>query len=362
MRYTHIQLEDRNGITLMEVLIAIGILAVGLSSVAALMPAAGSQAKKAVVADRASSMAENALADAVTIGVTTPDTILVDLPVVPVSPPFTSSDRLRLPSTSTSVGPRRCYWNRIVIDSAADPMLSEDSNRSGTLEASEDIDSDNVMDGLMFVRLGRNGIYGVTTAALPLSNDVVSLFSQGRDDIVYEEPASADALPTNQFNNTRAFLGRTSCLWALESLNGNPIAAQNTARLSAVLFHERDPSDTTFTATVNDTGLISWSGSLPAGRSIKQVFRRGVVVVRMNPNAPEAPSMYVLRAAPAVSVTPPAQPNSVYAMADDSRLLPTAGTTDEVRVLLDSVGLAQKIVTLEGNSEYTLSDERKVTP
>jgi len=53
MRYTHIQLEDRNGITLMEVLIAIGILAVGLSSVAALMPAAGSQAKKAVVADRA---------------------------------------------------------------------------------------------------------------------------------------------------------------------------------------------------------------------------------------------------------------------------------------------------------------------
>ena len=66
--------------------------------------------------------------------------------------------------------------------------------------------------------------------------------------------------------------------------------------------------------------------------------------------------MYVLRAAPAASTT------SVYAMADDSRLLPAAGTTEEVRVLLDSVGLAQKIVTLEGNSEYTLSDERKVTP
>ena len=219
------------------------------------------------------------------------------------------------------------------------------------------------MDGLMLAQIGRNGIYGVTTAALPLSNDVVSLFSQGRDDLVYEEPASADALPTNQINDTRSFLGRTSCLWALESLNGNPIAAQNTARLSAVLFHERDPSATTFTATINDAGLISWgTSSLPAGRSIKQVFRRGVVVVRMNPNSNSAPSMYVLRAAPAVSVTPPAQPTSVYAMADDPRLLPAAGTTDEVRVLLDSVGLAQKIVTLEGNSEYTLSDERKVTP
>ena len=126
-----------------------------------------------------------------------------------------------------------------------------------------------------------------------------------------------------------------------------------------MLFHERDPSDTTFTATINDAGLISWSGSLPTGRSIKQVFRRGVVVVRMNPNAPGAPSMYVLRAAPEASTT------SVYAMADDSRLSPpvtTPPTTDEVRILLDSVGLAQKIVTLEGNSEYTLSDERKVTP
>ena len=72
MRYTKIQPDDRNGITLMEVLIAIGILAVGLSSVAALLPAAGSQAKKAVIADRAASMAENALADAVTVGLTKP--------------------------------------------------------------------------------------------------------------------------------------------------------------------------------------------------------------------------------------------------------------------------------------------------
>jgi hypothetical protein len=169
------------------------------------------------------------------------------------------------------------------------------------------------MDGLMYAGLDRDGIFSGGGAA---SNDVLKLFSQGRDDLVYEEPVSADALPTNQINNTRAFLGRTSCLWALESLNGNPIAAQNTARLSAVLFHERDPSDTTFTATINDAGLISWTSSLPAGRSIKQVFRRGVVVVRMNPNAPEAPSMYVLRAAPAASTT------SVYAMADDSRLSP----------------------------------------
>ena len=341
MRYTHIQLEDRNGITLMEVLIAIGILAVGLSSVAALMPAAGSQAKKAVVADRASSMAENCLADAVTIGITKPNTVRVAFGSLPVGP--------------TTSGGRTCNWNRIVFDPLGNPFLSEDVDNDGILSAAEDVipigSPNNLMDGLMYAGLDRNGIFSGGGAA---SNDVLKLFSQGRDDLVYEEPATADALPTNQINNTRAFLGRTSCLWALESLNGNPIAAQNTARLSAVLFHERDPSATTFTATINDAGLISWTSSLPTGRSIKQVFRRGVVVVRMNPNTPEAPSMYVLRAAPAASTT------SVYAMADDSRLRPPV--TDQVRILLDSVGLAQKIVTLEGNSEYTLSDERKVTP
>ena len=349
MRYTRVQLEDRNGITLMEVLIAIGILAIGLSSVAALMPAAGSQAKKAVVADRASSMAENALADAVTVGLTKPSSL-----VLLRDPGF--GGPVSLPSSTFAI----CNWNRIVIDPLSDPELSEDLNNDLILNSNEDDgvddDADGYLDGLIYAGLERDGIFSGGGAA---SNEVLKLFSQGRDDLVYEEPATADALPTNQINNTRAFLGRTSCLWALESLNGDPIAAQNTARLSAVLFHERDPSDTTFTATINDAGIINWTSSLPAGRSIKQVFRRGVVVVRMNPNAPEAPSMYVLRAAPAASTT------SVYAMADDSRLNPpvtTPPTTDQVRVLLDSVGLAQKIVTLEGNSEYTLSDERKVTP
>ena len=346
MRYTHIQLDDRNGITLMEVLIAIGILAVGLSSVAALLPAAGSQAKKAVIADRAASMAENALADAVTVGLTKPSSLAL----------LGSGGPVSLPSSASTY----CNWNRIVIDPLGDPGLSEDLNNDLNLNSNEDDgvddDADGYLDGLIYAGLERDGIFSGGGAA---SNDVLKLFSQGRDDLVYEEPASGDALPTNQINNTRAFLGRTSCLWALESLNGDPIAAQKTARLSAVLFHERDPSDITFTATINDAGLISWTSSLPAGRSIKQVFRRGVVVVRMNPNAPEAPSMYVLRAAPAASA---ASTTSVYAMADDSRLLPASGTTDEVRILLDSVGLAQKIVTLEGNSEYTLSDERKVTP
>ena len=352
MRHTHIQLDDRNGITLMEVLIAIGILAVGLSSVAALLPAAGSQAKKAVIADRAASMAENCLADAVTIGVIKPRSLAL----------LGSGGPVSLPSSTSTY----CNWNRIVIDPLGDPGLSEDLNNDLNLNPNEDDgandDADGYLDGLIYAGLELDGIFSGGGAA---SNDVLKLFSQGRDDLVYNEPVSDDALPTNAFfEGTRGFLGRTSCVWMLESLDGNPVAAVNFARLSVVLFHERDQSSATAsvfngggTAVIDGSGRITWTGSLPEGKTIKQLFKPGTVVVRHNPLNNLAPAAYVLRAAPG-------SPNGgVYAIADDERLRQfPGGASDSVSILVGSVGLAQKIVTLEGNSEYTSSDQRKVTP
>lgn len=58
----------RRGITLLEVLISLGILSVGLASVVALIPAGGSQAKKAMIEDRRGAMAAAAMADLVTRG------------------------------------------------------------------------------------------------------------------------------------------------------------------------------------------------------------------------------------------------------------------------------------------------------
>ena len=55
--------NHRRGITILEVLISIGILSVGLASVLALLPAGGSQARKAMVEDRRTTLGENALAD-----------------------------------------------------------------------------------------------------------------------------------------------------------------------------------------------------------------------------------------------------------------------------------------------------------
>jgi hypothetical protein len=53
----------RDGITLLEVLVACGILVVGLASLASIMPAAGSRLAQASVEDRAGAMAANAYAD-----------------------------------------------------------------------------------------------------------------------------------------------------------------------------------------------------------------------------------------------------------------------------------------------------------
>ncbi|MEI6882575.1 MAG: prepilin-type N-terminal cleavage/methylation domain-containing protein, partial [Bacteroidota bacterium] len=55
--------SQRRGITILEVLISIGILAVGLASVLALLPAGASQARKAMVEDRRTTLGENALED-----------------------------------------------------------------------------------------------------------------------------------------------------------------------------------------------------------------------------------------------------------------------------------------------------------
>ena len=243
MKRATIQSAARDGITLMEVLIAIGILAVGLSSVAALLPAGGSQAKKAVMADRASSLAANALADAITAGLTRPAAL-----------------------TMTGA--------RVVIDPLGDPGLI----------------------GMTYATFKAGGVFGT-------GNDVSSiairnLFGQSRDDLIFNDPANEDALPTNLLTDgVRGFLGRTSCLWVIEKTDGTSSAIEggDLARLSVVLFHERDVSSASARAlsgTINNSGVITVT--LPSGRSLKDVFRPGTVVLRDAPDAPNAPA-HVLR-------------------------------------------------------------------
>lgn len=70
--------STRAGITLMEVLISIGILAVGLTAVITIIPAAGSQAQKALTESNKANVGLAAIDDAITRGILSP----------PSAPPF----------------------------------------------------------------------------------------------------------------------------------------------------------------------------------------------------------------------------------------------------------------------------------
>jgi type II secretory pathway pseudopilin PulG len=60
--------QSPRGMTLLEVLISCGVLAVGLASIASLLPAAGSRLGQAATEDRAGTLAANARADAAARG------------------------------------------------------------------------------------------------------------------------------------------------------------------------------------------------------------------------------------------------------------------------------------------------------
>lgn len=298
--------RSRRGITLMEVLIAIGIFAIGLTSVASLLPAGGSQARKAIISDRSANLAENALADAVTIGLTRPASHTVAI-------------------TGTT---------RVVIDPAG-PL---------------------VLTGVLYSELRPTGVLG--SGAGSASSAVASLFGQGRDDIVYGRPATEDALPTNAFvDGARGFDGRTSCLWAIESFDGVNLAAGRLARLSAVVFHDRDrdPSARTLNATLSATGEISLTP--PSGRTIREILKAGTVIVvppaNLSPPAEAAKQsvFFGLR-----SASPTASGTSAFGVFERQ---PPAGACT---VLLDSVGLAQAIVALEGTGPFSSAAPLEVVP
>ena len=84
--------STRNGISLLEVLISIGILAVGLTSVLSFIPAGHSMARTSLITDQASIVASNALADLATQGFLRADSLsVVTSPLIidPLGSPLT---------------------------------------------------------------------------------------------------------------------------------------------------------------------------------------------------------------------------------------------------------------------------------
>jgi prepilin-type N-terminal cleavage/methylation domain-containing protein len=315
--------NSRRGVTLLEVMIAIGILAIGLTSVMSLIPAGKSEAGKAVVLDRAATIATNALADAVTYGLTRPDSIVI-----------------------TGTG------NVIVFDPVNTLIGFDPAN---TLFANA---------GAARIRTGGVLSSGATHPAA--DNAILKLVTQGRDDVVYTPSANEDDAPRNQFTtaatgpsdvasaNVRAFDGRMTCLISLAKIDATSTAALTTgdqARLSVIVFHNRDVTNASATTVTGSydaaSGTITIAPSqIPADRTLKQTIRPGTIVYDSKKTlAPEQSRRWS---------------QVVMASINDNTATPTvyvtfAGTAPrdgDVQIVLDTVGMAEKVVRLEGPNSF----------
>lgn len=218
--------NHRRGITLLEVLIAIGILAIGLSSVVALVPAGRSQAARAVLLDRAATLAANVLADTATFG-------------------LLREGALTAPLTAGTV---------IVVDPA-----SAAAYIPGTVE-------------------GRIRAAGAFSNVLSPAADpqATRLLLRGGDDVLMGEPPTPDDAPFHLFvDGARAFQGRMT---ALAAVAPDGVDALRAGRLSAVVFHNRDADPTIFSisGTLNNFQLSL--AALPAGRTFRDIVKPGSVI------------------------------------------------------------------------------------
>lgn len=284
---------SRRGITLLEVLIAIGILAIGLSSVVAILPAAKSQATRAVVLDRASGLAANLLADAATFG------LLRDGALNPA---------LTLP-------------NQIAI---IDPAVTASYASAAILAAN-----------LVQPALRSAGIFSTTTAA-NAPPDYHRLFTEGRDDVLLGDPPTPDDLPTHYFvDGARAYQGRMTALLAMAP----PAAPPGHGTLSVVVFHNRDVSQPVVGGMLQGVELSILAANVPAGRTFRDLVRPGVVIYA------NGRFHQVMSAA-----TPPGgTPTSAYITTSTNETF-SAGTP--MALFPDSVGLAERPYTPEVNGAF----------
>lgn len=290
--------RPRNGITLLEVLISIGILAIGLSSIVAVMPAAHSQASRAVMADRAAALASNALADVATFGLLRDGTSVLTV----------------APTATTPV---------LIDPAAANPYLQ--LSPSGTLP-------------LARVRAGGAAAPAIAPVA---PAGVLRLMTDLRDDVTFREASAPDEPPLNDFvDGARSYRGRMTSLLAIKP----GVSAGTPGTMSAVVFQGRDAArPLAVTATLTNLALseASLNTSDMDGRRMRDVVKPGVVL--WDPAG--------LRFHQAVATAYDAAGTTAYLTLQSGAAI--AAGTYTVQFLPDSMGLAERPFMSESTSECT---------
>jgi Tfp pilus assembly protein PilV len=289
----------RRGITLMEVLISIGILAIGLTSVVAILPAGRKQATKAIIYDRASLAAANALADAVTSGIC-------------------KENSLDSVDTAVSVDPLGAW-------SVASPPTNGMWRQTGVFANTGD---------------------AVVASAAAVTRQV----AQARDDLEVTPATNDDDPPLYlAIDGARAFTGRFSCALLRTSLDGNPLTAGDMARLAVVVFYNRETAaaDAFVSATLASGQL---EVTPPSGKTLADILRPGSVFYHPAGSA-EGEKLHQITS---VAVSSPTTAFVTHTGTDFAGSIPiTPAPPPNIAILLDSVGLAERIVTIEGTEEFS---------
>ncbi len=287
---------------MLEVLISIGILAVGLTSVLSFIPAGHSMAKTSLVTDQAAIVAANALAD------------------------LTVQGFLRVDSLSNVASP-----------ALIDPI------GPGTWPAAF---------GFNQTELRRNGVLSVPSAASPPRVLPASAYAfRSRDDVSLDVPDS-DAIPVaNRFiDGSRSYKGNFSWVALFTKQGGGNFVPGDEATLSIVVFHDRDPSQAM--VPLGNYGAVSpgqvvWPagpGPLIPSRQNKEVIRTNGVCLAAGGVGPSTPPTFLRIAIAAIN------DGDTGAFIDFDG--PPLGAVP-VYAVPDAVAVIQKTVTLEGSSPYS---------
>jgi len=316
--------HHRRGISLLEVLIAIGILSIGLISVLALIPAGKSQASKATAIDRAALLAMNAAADFMNRGFARPSG-WTSIPSVGAN--FVVFDSLGSAS----------FWTSTVSVTAITPRTDAATTATGTA-----------------------GIASAGTA-------VADLLVRSEDDIRYSiDGLDEDASPVPQWSikpypkwpvadgsGRHVYDGAYSYLATLAGTSGtwNPGEYKT---LTVVALSRRDTSlaPVTLSPTTSPNADGSWTvnrSNVPDGTSLKDLLKPGSMILStVSGQTPEWRRVLLVS-----DMTDNASPETWKVGLTCEQSDPSASTvTNRVYVFPGAVGSTQLVVKLEGTSAW----------
>jgi Tfp pilus assembly protein PilV len=364
----------RRGITVLEVLISIGILAIGLTSALGILAAARTQAARTVILDRASLHAANVLADAATMGLFRANhrCFAVLWPTSGTWNGITWSGTIQPDGTwagnewSLTEDPQKLHMISSTSDTTSTWQWQIPKTRSATMV----FDSFNgyisrnprILQNSVSARLRADHYYG-SGNAVGATSPMKWLLSSRDDIVVSASPASADDPPLNNVpaDAMRQFEGEFTSLFCLSGTGAGPFLA------SVVVFYNRrdvqighggyNTVDTPQVMCTMASGTLTVRTQYDLrARELSQIVRPGAVVWVPSRLHGEPGTFHQLTSVSFVGAPTRVGPNTVARVFLSSNKDPAfcAGPGPfEIQVLADSVGLAERPFVPESAEAFT---------